>query len=255
MEAKARVAAPIEDAKADLERALHELEQLPVVDSATIGYVVKALNNYLMVTAATAEMLEAVLRDHPNPEVRTWIDGIQHATDLMHHTVDRLLRVSSPGDFPLRIEPMNLHVLMNRACHFFRRAANRKQILIDYQPVGEIPLVRGDRIAVAVVAENLLSNAIKFSKPGSTVYVQLMAEPPNAVCMVRDEGPGISHEDQARLFQKGVTLSGVPTGGEPSAGFGLAVAKEFIERMDGAIWCDSESGRGARFFFRLPAAE
>jgi signal transduction histidine kinase len=254
-EAKARVAASIEEARADLDRALAQLEQLPAIDSSTIGYVAHALNNYLTVNTITVEMLQATLRDHPNPDVRMWLDGIHHATDLMHHTIATLLLASSPGDFPLKLETINLHILMSRASHYFRPIANRKQINVVYRSIGDIPLVRADRVAVAVVAENLLSNAIKYSKTGTTVHVNVVAEPRYAVCTVRDEGPGISPEDQARLFLKGVTLSAVPTGGESSAGFGLAMVKEFIDRLGGSLWCESELGRGSRFSFRLPAEE
>jgi signal transduction histidine kinase len=116
-------------------------------------------------------------------------------------------------------------------------------------------LVRADRVALAVVADNLLSNAVKFSRPGTTVQVQVVTEPDVVVCSVRDQGPGLSTADQAKLYQRGVTLSAVPTAGEPSTGYGLAMAKEFMERMGGELWCESELGRGACFSFRLPSHE
>jgi signal transduction histidine kinase len=72
------------------------------------------------------------------------------------------------------------------------------------------------------------------------------------VCAVQDQGQGLSREDQSKLFQRGVKLSSVPTGGEPSSGYGLAVAKELTTLMQGEIWCDSELGKGARFLLRLP---
>jgi two-component system sensor histidine kinase/response regulator len=73
------------------------------------------------------------------------------------------------------------------------------------------------------------------------------------VCTVRDEGPGFSMEDQARLFQKGVRLSNSPTGGEMSTGFGLAIAKDLVEKIGGSIVCESHPGHGATFYVRLPA--
>jgi signal transduction histidine kinase len=254
MDAWDRVAESIEEAKADLDRALAELQNVPAVDSTTVGCVAHALNNYLTLTTVTVELLQAALRDNPNPEVRTWLDGLLHVTDLMSHTVGKLLYASG-NDFPLKIEPMNLFVLMTRGCNHYGRVANRKQIRVSFRGIGDIPLVRADRVAVAVVADNLLSNAVKFSKPGTVIQVQLMSEPGWVVCSVRDEGPGISAEDQTRLFQKGVTLGAVPTGGEPTAGYGLALARDFVDKMHGKLWCESELGRGARFSFRLPSHE
>jgi len=69
---------------------------------------------------------------------------------------------------------------------------------------------------------------------------------------VRDEGPGLSREDQGQLFQRGAKLTPRPTAGELSTGYGLAVAKEWIEKLGGTIWCESELGRGACFSFRVP---
>ncbi len=257
MDARARVATSIEDAKSDLDRALAELQQLQTFDPARVGFVAHALNNYLTVTLITMEMLGRALADHPNAEVRTWVDSVQHATHVMKYTVGKLLQVSAPADFPLKLEAVNIVVLMDRACQYFEGVARHKGIDIRFEVKGEVPLVVADRIGLAVVAENLISNAVKFSGSGTTVRVQLaqlVGEPGQVVCTVGDEGPGLSADDQSRLYQRGVTLSAAPTAGEPSTGFGLALAKGFVDRMGGTLWCDSEPGKGARFSFRLPAS-
>src|SRR5687768_8866022 len=97
--------------------------------------------------------------------------------------------------------------------------------------------------------DNLLSNAIKYSPLGKIVQVEVKAEGGQACCLVRDEGPGISVAEQARLFHKGVRLSSVPTGGEPSTGFGLAVAWDLVRKIGGDLRCESKPGSGACFFF------
>ena len=252
---KARVAASIERARADLDRALADLSLIPASNPASIGLGVHALNNYLNVTEVTVELLQLSLRGHPDPEVHTWLEGLRHMTNVMHHTLGRLLHASAPGDFPLKLEVVDLSTLMERGCDYYRRIAQRKQVGISLQSVGNVVPVWADRVAVAVVADNLLSNAVKFSGPGQEVQVQIMSEPGSVVCSVRDHGPGLSLEDQQKLFQKGVPLSVVPTGGESSTGFGLALAKDFMDRMNGALWCESEPGRGACFSIRLPVRE
>ena len=100
--------------------------------------------------------------------------------------------------------------------------------------------------------ENLLSNAVKYSPSGKRIWVQLSAELDGVVCSVRDEGPGLSDEDQAKLFHRGAQLTPKPTGGESSTGYGFAVAKELIESLGGTIWCESVLGQGSCFSFRLP---
>ncbi|MBA3614041.1 MAG: ATP-binding protein [Nitrospirales bacterium] len=69
------------------------------------------------------------------------------------------------------------------------------------------------------------------------------------ICRVRDEGPGLNLEDQAKLFQPGIHLTSRPTAREPSTGYSLAVAKELLEKVGGQIWCESAVGQGACFSF------
>ena len=253
-DAKARASASIAQAKIELDRALAEMDSIRTFNGALVGSVAHALSNYITVTVATVEMLQLSLRDYDNPDVRIWLDGIRHAADLMQHSVGRLVSVSAPREFPLKPDFVNLQTFMQRACDYFRRRSAADAIEIVCRTVGEIPLVWADRVALAVVADNLLSNAVQFSKRNSVVQVQIMAEPGHVVCSVRDEGPGLTPQQKARIFERPLPETDA-VHGEPPMGFGFAVARHFIERMDGEIWCESDTGRGACFSFRLPAFE
>jgi signal transduction histidine kinase len=114
------------------------------------------------------------------------------------------------------------------------------------------PRVQTDPVVIAAIMDNLLSNAVKYSPWGQTVYVVVRSEPQALVCSVRDGGPGISPADQLRLFQRGAPLSAIPTGGEPSSGYGLAVAKELATKIDAELWYESPDMGGACFSIRLP---
>jgi len=98
---------------------------------------------------------------------------------------------------------------------------------------------------VAAVLDSVLSNAVKHSPPHSTVSVDVQAERDGAVCHVRDEGPALSREEQERLF--------VPAArAEPSTGYGLAVAKRFVDQLGGQITCNSVLGQGTTISVWLP---
>ena len=252
-DSKEQVADAIVSARDSLEQALSALERLHMLDPSAVAFSTHALNNYLTITGGTIELLQASLIAHPDPQIHTWLEGLQHATNLMTYTVGRLMNSAITQDIQLRFEQTNLPVLVQRVCLYYQRVANHKDIHLLHNSIGEVPLVWTDRVAVAAVLDNLLSNAIKYSPPRKRIWVQVRRDRESVVCSVQDEGPGLSQEEQARLFQRGVRLSPVPTGGEPSTGYGLAVAKELIERLHGAIWCVSTPGQGACFLFRLPA--
>lgn len=116
-------------------------------------------------------------------------------------------------------------------------------------------LVCGQRLAVLHVLQNLLSNAIKYAPVGSIITVATLAREGRGWLQVSDRGPGISTRDQASLFQRFVTLSSQPTGGETSTGLGLALAKQRARAMGGDLWYEDRPGGGACFTLELPRVE
>ena len=245
-----RVTESIENAIADLSLALVEMDRL-ADNGPTIAWVAHAMNTYLSVNEATLDLLKRNLGDNVSADVARWLDGLRHLGNMMHHSMGRLLRTSTPAEFPLKLEYVNVPVLMTRACEYYRPSAGHMQLNIACRTIGDVPLAWADRVAVAVVADNLLSNAVKFSNPGGEIVVQVMSGPGGVVCSVLDNGPGLTPVQQAHLFDRGARKARVvPDAG--SIGYGLIIAKEFVDRMGGRLWSDSEPGRGACFSFRLP---
>ena len=211
-----------------------------------------ALNNYLTVTAATLEFLRLSLQSHPDPQIARYLLNLEHATDLMEHTVAQLMGISTGSPPTFMRQQVDLPRLMERACRYYQRLADQKQIRLTCEAAITPRTVRTDPVALAAILDNLLSNAVKYSTPGQRVWVRVERLPDRVICRVRDEGPGLSQEDQSRLFQAGVRLSTVPTGGEPSAGYGLAVAKELASQLGGDIWYEGQLGQGVYFAVSLP---
>jgi signal transduction histidine kinase len=250
---KEHIADAIVRARDSLEQALSALEQLQMIDPSAVAFSAHALNSYLTITGGTVELLQESLIAYPDSQIHTWLEGLQHVTNLMAHTVSRLMSNTMTQEIQLRFWQADLPVLVQRVCSYYQRVADQKDIHLIYGSLGEVPPVWTDRVAVAAVLDNLLSNAIKYSPPGKRIWIQVRRDQDSVICSIRDEGPGLSQEEQAQLFQGGVRLSPVPTRGESSTGYGLAVAKELIERLHGEIWCVSTLGQGSCFLFRLPA--
>jgi signal transduction histidine kinase len=250
---KKHVAASIDAAKSALEQALEGLHQVPDLDWETVRYTLHALGNYLNITNACVALLRATLEDHPNAEVDSLLDGLERTTALMAHLSRHLSHASAAREVPLLREKVNLARMARLACAFYQPTAEHKRIELICEVEDSIGMAHGDRIAAATVLDNLLSNALKFSPPDRQIWVHVRAEQGSLVCAVRDEGPGLSPEDQGRLFREGQRLSPVPTGGEPSTGYGLAISRDLVTRMGGTIWCESEPGQGSTFSFSLPA--
>jgi signal transduction histidine kinase len=251
-EDKDQIVSGILRAKSELEQVLYDLEKLPVVSESAVHFAAHALNNFLTVAGGTVELLLLMLAKHPDEQVRTGLEALQQATNLMTHTVSQMVNAKTGQDAEMRFEKVALPIMAQRFRIFYQRIADQKQIQCLSEAPGDIPPVWTDRVTTAAALDNLFSNAIKYSQPGKRIWVQVVAQGDWVVCRVRDEGPGLSQEDQAKLFQRGVILTPKPTGGEPSTGYGLAVARDLIEKVGGEIWCESVVGQGSCFSFRLP---
>jgi len=240
-----------------LDRALAEIDTIKTVNPALVGLVAHALSNYITVTAATIEMLQLTLRGHEDPDVPIWLEGIAHATDLMQHSVGRLVTLAAPRDFPMKLDYVNLSVMMERACEYFRRRAGVERLQITCRATGRVPLAWGDRVALAVVADNLLTRAVQVSRPHGVISVQVVAEPGHVVCSVSDAGPGLTKDEQAALFKPPLQMAAEtdPADEKADANLGVSIAHEFVQRMDGDLWCEGAGAEGCVISFRLPALE
>lgn len=257
MDTRTRVATSIRQARAELDKALGDIDMIQTVNPALVGLIAHALSNYITVTAATVEMLQLTLRDYEDPDVPVWLEGIGHATDLMQHSVGRLVTLATPSDFPLKLDYINVALMMDRASEYFRRRAGAERLQITCRSVGQVPLAWGDRVALAVVADNLLSRAVRVSRPQGTIRVHVQAEPGHVVCRVADAGPALTDEERAAMFKPIMAASADASHGDEGArgALGLVIAHEFIRRMDGDLWCENDGTDGAVFAFRLPALE
>jgi signal transduction histidine kinase len=223
------------------------------MDQTSVSFGIHALTNLLTLATASVDIVQDLVKPSPDDaRLAEYLLVLEHSIDMMVFTVTRLTGMSGLQGANLRMEAINLPLLVQRIATYYRPTASRKQILLDADPRMEAPPVRGDPVVTRVVLGNLVSNALKYSPLGGRVWVELRPVGDWVQCDVRDEGPGLSEEDQARLFQRGARLSPRPTGGEPSNGFGLAVAKEMLDMAGGEIFCVSRLGAGSCFSFRLP---
>jgi signal transduction histidine kinase len=156
---------------------------------------------------------------------------------------------------PLLFEPASLSEIAEGVCHSYREIARNKRVRISWRGTAKPDRVLTDSVAAGAVLDNLLSNAVKYSEPGTAVSVTTTIDRDRVACFVRDHGPGLSADDQAKLFQRGVRLSAQPTAGESSTGYGLAVAHDLAKALGGELTCLSVLGEGACFTFSLPLAQ
>jgi signal transduction histidine kinase len=146
----------------------------------------------------------------------------------------------------LHEDAFNLSQVINTSVRNNKAVAEKKkQQLLLTQPSSL--MVFADKYIITRILDNLLSNAIKFTNEGKQIFIEAREDGSRIKIAVRDEGPGISEEDQRNLFKQFMVLSSRPTGGETTSGIGLFVAKALAAKGKMELSCASILGEGTTF--------
>ncbi len=239
------------EANAKLATSNEQLARLNQEKNEFLGIAAHDLKNPLTVIIGSAELLKMNL---PVAQAQKLSGNIVGAGQRMFQLIKDLLDANAieQGKFTSNIERCDLRALAAECAVNNQSHATRKEIVICTEE-GEPVWGWADRNATMQILDNLMSNAVKFSPLKSTVQVKVTEANGFVSVAVRDQGPGLSAEDQKKLFGKFTRLSAQPTGGESSTGLGLSIVKKLAEAMSGTVLCQSTLGEGATFVMQLPA--
>jgi len=170
------------------------------------------------------------------------------------HFIDDLLDVHAfeYENSKLKVTSINIHDFVNDWIKKFEHELKRKNQRLELNIDTVNNHFATDPSLLSRLLNNLASNAIKFSPTDSSITITLEESDVSLIISVKDEGPGISQEDQKKMFKRFQRLSAMPTGGESSNGLGLSIVKTIVERLRGQITVRSEMQKGTEFTITLP---
>jgi two-component system sensor histidine kinase/response regulator len=239
----------------ELKHARERLREMNEEKNEFMGIVAHDLRNPLGAIQGYSEMILEE-PDLPREELESCVSRIRDTARRMSDMVRNLLDTNriERGDMQVSLTAVDLGPLAKKLTESYHpRAAAKQQNLCLQQDDGPL-IALADPNQVIQVLENLISNAVKYSPHGKEILVRVGRADGMVRCEVTDQGPGLSAEDQKKLFGKFARLSAKPTGGEHATGLGLSIVKRMVEAMNGRVWCESEPGRGATFIVALPLA-
>jgi two-component system cell cycle sensor histidine kinase/response regulator CckA len=238
----------------DLKLSNQHLQQLNEQKNTLLGMAAHDLRNPLSVILGYSKFLQINQKDVLGAQPMRFIQNIERSTRNMLALVDDLLDVSSleAGQLILNLSRFDLRDLVDQVVRTNRPLADAKNIVLKYRPPEKPLMIEADNPKLEQVLTNLVTNAIKYSPAHSQAEVQMERLESEIMLTVKDQGPGIPHLEQAKLFQPFGQTSVKPTAGEKSTGLGLAIARRIVEGHQGKIGLISQPGQGSTFWFRLP---
>ncbi len=226
---------------------LHQLEAANAELEAFASAVSHDLRSPVRAVRCFASLLKENYKPVLEGEGLQWVQKIEKAAVRMDALTSDLLTLSHSRRMSMVHEPVDLSALVREIVQDLKDQEPERQVRIT---IAEAVIAFCDSRMVHIALENLLSNAWKFSSRQSAARIEFGARAgPPEVYFVRDNGAGFEPEWSHRLFTPFERLHSQNE--FPGTGVGLTTVKRVVERHGGAIWAESELGRGATFYFTL----
>ncbi len=206
---------------------------------------------------STIKMINAIIESDKNKikniSIREKFEMINETTEEVFNLLENLLRWTQNqiGKTRVIVSEFDITAAIQQVLSLFTTIAAAKNIHL--LPCIHLKLpVYADEDMIKTVLRNLISNAIKFTHPGGKIEIHLTAQKEFALISVKDNGIGLSPEEQKniRTNKKGFTTYG--TKNEKGYGLGLQLCQEFIRMNKGKFHIVSQPGKGSTFSFTIP---
>lgn len=199
-----------------------------------------------------------LLRDKPDAATEKtirWAENILTSGRSLLNMINDLLDLAKAeaGKMELRIEKTAIPQMLEGLVAFFSPLTEQKTIKVKLNVSNDIPLVYTDQQKVQQILYNLLSNAIKFTPERGRIEISaFMLDDATVRISVSDNGPGISPDDQDKIFEKFRQLDGSITRSGEGTGLGLSICKQLADLLAASISLVSQLGEGSMFSLDLP---
>lgn len=246
----------LEATAAELKRANARLQELDKLKDDFLSTVSHELRTPLTSIRSFAEILE----DYPDlrqAQSKRYLAIITSESQRLTRLIDQILDLArlEQGRSEWNLAEIDTAQTLRAAIDAAGGLFQDRHLRLETDILGGGPPLCADRDRLIQVFVNLLSNAIKYADPDNG-WVGVRGRPVSGgyQVSVADNGPGVSAQDQARIFDKFAQATENAADRPPGTGLGLAISRHIVEYFGGRIWIDTERRGGAVFHVFLPMA-
>ena len=226
----------------ELARSNAELEQFAYIASHD-------LQEPLRMVASFTELLARRYKGKLDSDADEFIAFAVDGANRMKQLINDLLAYSRVGTRAKPFARIDCRDVFDRAVSNLTVAIREQGATVK---AGPLPTIMGDAVQLTQLFQNLIGNALKFRGPESPlIEVAAASHCDGWLFSVRDNGIGIDSQFFERIFAVFQRLHRKED--YPGTGIGLAICRKIVERHGGRIWVESEWGKGATFYFTMPA--
>jgi len=216
---------------------------------------VSKVSHELRTPLTSIRMFAEMLQSTEDPEqMRLCIDVLEKETGRLSERIERLLdwgRMEA-GRRVYERQPTSVGDLITESLQHFHTATLGREEEVDVELAPDLPTLLVDRHAIIDALVNLLSNAYKYAGDDKEIGILATADHKSVRISVSDNGSGIPHREQRRIFQKFYRIDDRLSREIEGSGLGLAIVRHVAQAHGGRIEVDSEEGEGSTFTIVLP---
>lgn len=229
-----------------------KLRELNDMKSQFVGMIAHELKSPLSVVVGYVDLLLQNNSEPPSPKQREHLEKIMGAGERLIGLIQELLELTrlETGKTALRLGPVDAKKMLYELAENYELRARQAEVEVHLKAAEDLPVLEGDKDLIWRVFDNFFSNGIKYNKRGGKLLVEARRVKHECEFSFRDEGIGMSEEDQKRLFERFFRADNV--GKIPGTGLGLSIVKAVVERHAGRIAVESKLGEGTTFRVTLP---
>ena len=195
--------------------------------------------------AGLISQVELAQGDTSDPALAQRLAKVLTGAQRSAHLVQQLLSLAR-NETQSRREPLDLATLAREVAREWTPRALAAGMDLGYEGEDRVPM-QGDALQLREALSNLIDNALRYTPRGSRITLRAQTTPGGALLEVEDDGPGLSPEDMAHVFQRFWRASELPGG----CGLGLAIVQEIARRHGGVAQVEPAQPHGLRVSLRL----
>jgi ligand-binding sensor domain-containing protein/signal transduction histidine kinase len=243
----------IEEQSKILNQQKDQLQQLNSTKDKFFSIIAHDLRSPFQSLLGLSDILIDELKNSNNADLKNISNMISDSCHHIYNLEENLMTWSRSQRNKISFEPVEVDIssIIDDTLNVLKLNLNQKSISTE-KHFSTDKHGYADKNMIEMVIRNLVSNAIKFTPQHGKIAVLLKENGKDLQVEVRDNGVGITPENQLKLFRIDTNLSNKGTDGEEGTGLGLIICKEFTEKNNGKIWIESKHGEGSSFFFTIP---
>ncbi len=251
----------LEDKSLSLERATQELreanDKLKSLDRLKDDFM-SSVTHELRTPLTSIRAFAELMRDDEGMDAeqrQRFLDIIVTETERLTRLVNQVLDMAKieAGAAEWHNAEVDLTALLQQAASSMAESFREREIALECLWAPAPVMVWGDADRLTQVVLNLLSNAAKYApRQLGVVSLALQVRGGEVVVSVRDNGPGVPPDQQAKVFEKFRQVDGDEHYRPGGTGLGLPISREIVQHLGGRLWLESQPGQGACFAFALP---